>query len=202
MGPSNVGRCSACKTTETPSSHEIYPNQLALTTACLTVPAVVLWRQRPRTNVRSLSTASVTASSAPPRRSVASRWKYSPPVGRAEESGVAVASTSTSHPPPRRTSGPIKINSTQSKPHSPSLDDTPQSSTTRPSTAVLTGAAPTQSFFDGPVAGLGAFGIATFVVGLGATLGVWCVQRSMGVQNVSTESNMHTRVADERLCVQ
>ena len=38
--------------------------------------------------------------------------------------------------------------------------------------------------FDGPLLSLGAFGIATAAVGVGAVLGVWGVQRSLGVQSV------------------
>ena len=43
-----------------------------------------------------------------------------------------------------------------------------------------------ESFFDGPLAALGAFGLATAAVGVGATLSVWGIQQSLGVENVSS----------------
>ena len=42
----------------------------------------------------------------------------------------------------------------------------------------------TSFLFDGPLLSLGAFGLATAAVGVGAVLSVWGVQKALGVQNV------------------
>ncbi|KAI5121987.1 hypothetical protein M0805_001820 [Coniferiporia weirii] len=154
---------------------------LAVTTVALAVPAVLLWRQKRSLGLQSQPIIGKKHSSTPPvRRRGGTGWGTISPRPQAESvSGPSTASSSSSvsPPPPRRATPRAKLTS---------VGVAPSRSPSAPKLANMKSESPdaSGSLLDSPLMSLGALGLATAAVGIAATLGVWGVQRSMGVDNV------------------
>lgn len=136
--------------------------QIALTTAALAVPIVLLKRQRATAAAgRSLSTAAP-----PPRKAAISV----PPPPRRTASGAP--------PPPR------KASSSAIPPPRIATSTTPAASSPTLSTAGHEVRA-AEDNFNGALYCAKAFGIATVLVSVGAGATVWGVKSALGVRNVS-----------------
>ena len=129
--------------------------QLAVTTAALAVPLVLLRRQRLRASVLSKSASSSMVTSAPP-------------VRRAPRRGVP-----SSAPPPHVASA-----LTPASTHSVEASSPLQSSSGASSRVAK------EDSFDGALFSLKAFGIATALVVAGGAAGVWGVKTYFGVRDV------------------
>lgn len=149
-----------------------------MTTVALTIPAALLWRQK-----RAFGLSKHLSSSAPPVRRTVKGVTQRASNASAENVDAfkpKVVTLASSAPPPRRATRRVVVASSAA----PAVS----SSAIRPGGSANTNLQPSDlspsPFSDGPLYTLGAFGLATVLVGVGATLGVFGVQRSMGVNNV------------------
>lgn len=90
---------------------------------------------------------------------------------------MPAAHLQSKHPPPRRAGASSKNSLSIRKP----LASTEKPNTTN---ASQISSEDTVSLFDGPLMSLGALGLATGAVGIAAAIGVWGIQRSLGIDNV------------------
>ncbi|KAH8116073.1 hypothetical protein DFH11DRAFT_1506604 [Phellopilus nigrolimitatus] len=154
--------------------------QLALTTVALTVPAALLWRQKRTLGLQSNITIGKKHSTSPPLRRRANAGWGATSAARATSSRPSESlKASSSSPPPRKTSGAGRgriIGSDTTVVAASSQTSSKTTSTTTSNTP--------PSLLDGPLISLGAFGLATGLVGFALVLGVWGVRQSMGVDNV------------------
>ncbi|KAL5521635.1 hypothetical protein ACEPAF_2383 [Sanghuangporus sanghuang] len=156
---------------------------LTVTTVALTIPGVLLWRQRQALGQQTrFSLRSTTSASHPPparrRPTVASVSAVSGP-GQSRTNARPLASSGSdsprSVPPPRRSiprTNDLRANSVSNVKSAESTSEE------------IRGAKLSEILFDGPLMSLGALGIATAAVGVGAVLGVWGVQKALGVKNM------------------
>ncbi|OCB89105.1 hypothetical protein A7U60_g3704 [Sanghuangporus baumii] len=163
---------------------------LTVTTVALTIPGVLLWRQRQALGQQTrFSLRSTTSASHPPparrRPTVASVSAVSGP-GQSRTNARPLASSGSdsprSVPPPRRSiprTNDLRANSVSNVKSAESTSEE------------IRGAKLSEILFDGPLMSLGALGIATAAVGVGAVLGVWGVQKALGVKNVHASSILY-----------
>ncbi|KAL5498661.1 hypothetical protein ACEPAH_2016 [Sanghuangporus vaninii] len=156
---------------------------LTVTTVALTVPAVLLCRQRQVLGQQTrFSLRSTTPASHPPparrRPTVASVSAVSGP-GQSRTNAKPLASSGSdsprSVPPPRRSIPRTNDLRTNPVTNVKSAESTSEE---------IRGAKLSEILFDGPLMSLGALGIATAAVGVGAVLGVWGIQKALGVKNM------------------
>jgi len=130
---------------------------LAVTTAALSIPAFLLWRQK---NASGLTNS--LAKAPPARRANNASLKFTPLALKVPE-----ASGSKPLPPPvRRAVGGSKTVISPQKVAPETIEKE------------------IDGLSLGPLQALGAFGLATAAVGIAAVGGVWGIQKSMGVDNV------------------
>ncbi|CCM01348.1 uncharacterized protein FIBRA_03398 [Fibroporia radiculosa] len=128
---------------------------LALTTAALAVPAVLLWRQRAPALGKVL-----TNNKPPPRRTTATVILP-----------AAITPAQRTPPPRRRTAPSVAV-------ASPAIPASSATSSTTETAPMLT-----TDQFNGALYSAKAFGIATLVVSVVAGTGVWGVKAALDVQN-------------------
>ena len=173
-----------------------------MTTVALTVPAVLLWRQKRSLglggtqSLHLLARDSVRSGAPPPsrRRTPAqlegTKRKSSQDAGMDKGKWPGTASTPSTpsthtrtlmepkYPPPRRSGSLLKGSQ---------ADREETKSAIQPrGTATAAGATSegSASLVDGPLMSIGALGIATGAVGLAAAVGIWGVRSMLGVDNV------------------
>ena len=99
--------------------------------------------------------------------------------------------SSSTVPPPRRATSAFAVSGSSNLSRAPLKVESSMQQTSTPRAS-----SSSSSLFDGPVAALGAFGIATVAVGVAAIMGAAGIQRSMGVENVSALSPNPRSVID------
>ncbi|KAL5514326.1 hypothetical protein ACEPAG_2414 [Sanghuangporus baumii] len=153
---------------------------LTVTTVALTVPGVLLWRQRQALGQQTrFSLRSTTSASHPP-----------PARRRPTPASVASGSgQSQTNARPLASSGSGSLRPVPPRRSIPRTNDLRSSSVANVKSAESTseeirGAKLSEILFDGPLMTLGALGIATAAVGVGAVLGIWGVQKALGVKDM------------------
>ncbi|THH10623.1 hypothetical protein EW145_g1193 [Phellinidium pouzarii] len=154
---------------------------LAVTSVALAVPAVLLWRQKRSLGLQKLTVLGGNKGTPPPaRRRGGAGWGTLPSQSQTEAVSTSSSSTGVSlpsSPPPRRRKFGARVVGVSEA--SSRLSSSPKSANVIPQSSEASA-----SLFDSPLLSLGAFGVATGLVGVSAVLGVWGVQRWMGVDNV------------------
>lgn len=166
-----------------------------MTTVALTVPAVLLWRQKRALGLagtQPLHARTSVRSGAPPpsrRRTPGPQLEGTKPKSESRQDagtdvhiGKGLGTSTRTHtrtlmepkyPPPRRSGSLLK--------GSQGVMKETKSVIGPRATAASEGSA---SLVDGPLMSLGAFCIATGAVGLAAAVGIWGVRSMLGVDNV------------------
>lgn len=165
--------------------------QLTVTSIALTAPALLLWKQKRSLGVQTSSLITQRgdqSASTPLRRRV--RVNSRVPAETSVNSGLKSETTNTCSSTPRlrvtTPNGKVVVSLAPFLVCLELLNAYVKVSSSRNGKSTEDGA----SLSDGPLLSIGALGIATGVVGVVAMVGIWGIQRSLGVHNVRPSASI------------